>query len=143
MVGITCPIDLSKLDGGHAPQFFHPCIFLKAIGRGLPPSSAGTAQRFRFVDFDKKHLNIHTRIKPFFSSLPNQLERLCLPHFYSPILTFSDPMYILYGHFLIHQICISLLWTICHMVFLHSSVKNKQTNSISYILKSLVPTIGT
>ena len=32
------------------------------------------------------------------------------------------PMDILpYGHFLIHQICmdISLLWTICHMVFLH------------------------
>ena len=34
----------------------------------------------------------------------------------------SIPMDILpYGHFLIHQICmdISLLWTICHMVFLH------------------------
>ena len=57
-----------------------------------------------FVDFDKTHLNIHSRIKPFSSSLPDQLGRLCPPHFNLPILTVSDPMYIVwtfysYGHF--------------------------------------------
>ena len=84
------------------------------------------------MDFDKTYWNIHSGIKPFCSSLPDQLGRLCPPQFYLPILTFSDPIYILYGHFipndilpyghfLIHQICmdISLLWTIFHMVFLH------------------------
>ena len=68
VVGMTCQIDLSKLDGV-CPQFCHPCIFLKNIWGGLPSTSAGTAQkpfilwRFCSVDFNKTHLNIHTRLK--------------------------------------------------------------------------------
>jgi hypothetical protein len=52
----------------------------------------------------------------------------------------SIPMDILpYGHFLIHQICmdISLLWTICHMVFLHIDRvelrKSKALSSLNFL----------
>ena len=45
--------------------------------------------RVRFVDFDKTHLNIHSRIKPFCSSIPYQLGRLSPPHFFSPLLIFK------------------------------------------------------
>ena len=56
------------------------------------------------MDFDKTHLNILSIIKTFCSSLPDQLSRLCPPHFYLPILTFLDWIYIVwtfysYGHF--------------------------------------------
>ena len=56
------------------------------------------------MDFDKTHLNILSIIKTFCSSLPDQLSRLCPPHFYLPILTFLDYIYIVwtfysYGHF--------------------------------------------
>jgi hypothetical protein len=44
--------------------------------------------RVPYVDFDKTLLNIHSRIKPFCFGVPDQLGRLCPPHFYSPLLIF-------------------------------------------------------
>ena len=63
------------------------------------------------MNFDKTHMNIHLRITPFCSSLPDQLSRLCPTHFWIQyvwtfysywhftIWTFSNSSNF-YGHFI-------------------------------------------
>ncbi len=47
-----------------------------------------TYKQQQVVNFDKTHLNIHSRLKHFWFGVPDQLGGLCLPHFYSPLLIF-------------------------------------------------------
>ena len=72
-----------------------------------------------------KHIlifNIHSRIKSFFPASLINWAGYAQHIFESNMYGHFIPIDILpYGHFQIHQIFmdISLLWTICHMVFLH------------------------
>ena len=78
-----------------------------------------------------KHIlifNIHSRIKSFFPASLINWAGYAQHIFESNMYGHFIPIDILpYGHFQIHQIFmdISLLWTICHMVFLHIDLCSK------------------
>ena len=97
-----------------------------------------------------KHIlifNIHSRIKSFFPASLINWAGYAQHIFESNMYGHFIPIDILpYGHFQIHQIFmdISLLWTICHMVFLHIDhykdwILKKQTKVYS---RSLIENIS-